>query len=1679
MKRYLYSLILFPLFLFGNPGTPYKTKFNSFNLDLFGNYPDYNVNLELNDIATTNGTSIGSLSVVDNVLSVRFSGSWSQGPMKTGIIKTLTISPSLPDLDLGAILTSSGGISNGYNLKIENNKLIIYSLANEVTNVNTDISLSPSNFAAGINYSNNLPDVFNCIPGQGSSNGFLSIKNGTVQLKITGSWSNSCSLKTGEIMYLNTGVPVRDIELGAIKQGNIDTNYRAKIQSNYLVFYHNGATLTITSGCYFDFKRDINEGSEVIISNDNLFNWLHNVSYDSKGNPTSESRSYFDDLGKPDVNLSKDYVTNRIWGTETVYDNLGRPDKTSFIAPSIFRNFDKANFLKTVPGQTIEIYPTVLPLNNISVNKDYKAKQSITATGAVSPGLTVTLTAPTITLSNSFSVTATSGSSFIIKAAILAPSTPNEGLINYYSDNNTDEPYQATATDPFIQNNYDILNPDNIINVVGGNKINGEWKTGYSYTMPAAQEPYYMYGTDYLENNRDIESYIYKKQYPEYDNLGLSAYYMRIINAESNVTPIESIPDLNHNLMIQLEANPYAVQANYPLERGKLYKMLIGGEIKTVQIFNEISFRKANEIIDLPLNLSNPAKTLAGSWNTYGEVKAVDDVTAVFNDPNNTIFNFKAFKTVTVDPNGEENILFTDTEGKTLATAKSGGTRFSKLTSLIGSQGFVDIHLPVGCESTFQFIGNASLYNVYNLRTGNLLTLGEKSAISPGLYRIELITKPIFALGLTFRPTSNDDISSVLPQDGGVTYDVNYYDYTINVYNKTGQLIKALQPNSLPVSNSIGKVPANMIPFHTNNFFTTYKYDALNQLIEVSSLDEGVNKFNYRSDGQIRFSQNALQSDNKISYTDYDYLARPIESGVLATNWDSASNMSNLPSGTQGRTEQNFIIYDDPTNNSTSVLLPSNLTLSEVLTASSISNTNYIQNNLAGNVAITYSKPGATISNITWYSYDLYGRAEWIVQYTEGLGAKTVHYDYDYKSNIRQVVFQKDKADELFIHRYSYNMNDVLTKVETSVNNINFSTHADYTYYQTGELKRTNIAQGAQGLDYVYTLGGQLKSINHPSLEPAKDPGGDSNDIFGLTLDYYNGDYLRTGTNIISSPSAGSDYNGNIKAARWTNKGAAGDYSGGIANQKGYLYNYDRNNWLTSANFGNVNAATAAINPTTSYAEKGIRYDPNGNIITLQRTNETGTFTDDLEYYYNYEEEKSGNTKHTTNQLLSITDRVATADPTDIETQAPNNYKYDAIGQLIQNVSENLYYFYNTPGLVTEIKKGANTLVKFFYNERGQRVKKESYNTTTFALQNTTFYQLDLSGNTLAVYNQANGGSITQAELPIYGLDRLGVYKKASAVASYEIKDHLGNVRAVIEKESGNPVIKSFADYYPFGELLPSRNSLNYRYAFQGQELDGETNMEAFQLRLWDGRLGRWLSTDPYGQYASPYLGMGNNPIRMIDKDGGKADDIIYLDSNGKEISRIVQAGPDVFYQETYSHSMQNGANVGSFELTYPRNLNYQHEDLISEYKPNFFGNIKENYLKSNDNDNFLKSTLKIAGNVAYGMADDAYVYTTRNISKSSSGMHLNREGASPQEVLNSGVNTITTIFPSPLKVGLVSKFNVATFGSAFKGTFITKLAPATRGAIIRYTNKALTQINTKNFITITKAGAKKIEKQN
>jgi len=54
---------------------------------------------------------------------------------------------------------------------------------------------------------------------------------------------------------------------------------------------------------------------------------------------------------------------------------------------------------------------------------------------------------------------------------------------------------------------------------------------------------------------------------------------------------------------------------------------------------------------------------------------------------------------------------------------------------------------------------------------------------------------------------------------------------------------------------------------------------------------------------------------------------------------------------------------------------------------------------------------------------------------------------------------------------------------------------------------------------------------------------------------------------------------------------------------------------------------------------------------------------------------------------------------------------------------------------------------------------------------------------------------------------------------------------------------------------------------------------------MYDGRIGRWLSVDPAGQFASPYEGIGNNPVISNDPTGGIDSTFADLVSN-KQVTR-------------------------------------------------------------------------------------------------------------------------------------------------------------------------------------------------
>ena len=167
----------------------------------------------------------------------------------------------------------------------------------------------------------------------------------------------------------------------------------------------------------------------------------------------------------------------------------------------------------------------------------------------------------------------------------------------------------------------------------------------------------------------------------------------------------------------------------------------------------------------------------------------------------------------------------------------------------------------------------------------------------------------------------------------------------------------------------------------------------------------------------------------------------------------------------------------------------------------------------------------------------------------------------------------------------------------------------------------------------------------------------------------------------------------------------------------------------------------------------------------------------------------------------------------------------------------------------------------------------------------------------MGVYTRHND-SVSWREQYIFGSSRLGLYRADTLVnkglqvisklyegkRNYELTNHLGNVLAVINdrkvdslngttKIGFNAVVISATDYYPFGMAIDSRSytSSLYRYGFNGKELDKETGEQDYGERMYDPRLAKFLSIDPYSNHypeLTPYQFASNRPIQGVDLDG-------------------------------------------------------------------------------------------------------------------------------------------------------------------------------------------------------------------
>jgi len=74
-------------------------------------------------------------------------------------------------------------------------------------------------------------------------------------------------------------------------------------------------------------------------------------------------------------------------------------------------------------------------------------------------------------------------------------------------------------------------------------------------------------------------------------------------------------------------------------------------------------------------------------------------------------------------------------------------------------------------------------------------------------------------------------------------------------------------------------------------------------------------------------------------------------------------------------------------------------------------------------------------------------------------------------------------------------------------------------------------------------------------------------------------------------------------------------------------------------------------------------------------------------------------------------------------------------------------------------------------------------------------------------------------------------------------------------------------------------------YQYTGQEFDEEVDLHNFRARFYDSDLMNFYSVDPLEEFASSYLYCGNDPIKLIDKDGKR---VILTGAKPKKVADVI-----------------------------------------------------------------------------------------------------------------------------------------------------------------------------------------------
>ncbi len=355
---------------------------------------------------------------------------------------------------------------------------------------------------------------------------------------------------------------------------------------------------------------------------------------------------------------------------------------------------------------------------------------------------------------------------------------------------------------------------------------------------------------------------------------------------------------------------------------------------------------------------------------------------------------------------------------------------------------------------------------------------------------------------------------------------------------------------------------------------------------------------------------------------------------------------------------------------------------------------------------------------------------------------------------------------------------------------------------------------------------------------------------FETTETYNNNSLTNTINGYTHNGSAvnGNLYNGNI--SRMVT--ALYDNNQNMLPSLARAFFYDQLNRIKAVKTFDVAApstATGSLSVSTTANDnyyEDFSYDFNGNLTSLNRyglNNGTKTKMDEFQYKYlkvnnhlynnrlmNVNDNTALTNNYTApgyedidNQDYNTTVVIGTGDEA-IDLQMELNYEYDNIGNLAKNRQDEIerieWTVYGKVHKVIRTATSSKVDLEYIYNPFGQRVgkivKPHGSSSTQWVY---TFYELDASGNTMAVYEkshpaQTNTDQLLLNEQYLYGASRVGVYKPgidmltATATANsaervlgkkaYQVSNHLGNVLQTISDRKLNLATNEYhsAEYF-------------------------------------------------------------------------------------------------------------------------------------------------------------------------------------------------------------------------------------------------------------------------------------------